>query len=70
MLVVGKASIHTENVSTKTRRNLPLFNGWLVSEIYLCGKMSANLVGGEKRGVNVRIMVCLLTSGTSLGQII
>ena len=49
LLVVRKASIHPENVSTKTRRNLPLFNGWLVSEIYLCGKMSANLVGGEKR---------------------
>ena len=30
--------------------------------------MSVNLVGGERRGVNVKI--CLLTNGTSLGQII
>ena len=29
LLVVGKASIHPENVSTKTRRNLPLFTGGL-----------------------------------------
>ena len=33
-----------------------------------CGKMSVNLVGGERRESNVRI--CLLTNGTSLGQII
>ena len=29
-----------------------------------------NLMGGERRRENVRIRVCLLTSDTSLGQII
>ena len=44
-----------------------------MGEIYLlvlCGKMSTNLVGGERRGANVRIRICLMTIGTSLGQII
>ena len=36
----------------------------------LCGKMPANLVGGERRRANVRIRVCLMTSDTNLGQII
>ena len=42
-----------------------------MGEIYLpvlCRKTSTNLVGGERRESNVRI--CLLTNGTSLGQII
>ena len=54
MLVVGKASVHPENVSMKTRRNLTPFYRWHVGEIYLpvlCGKMSMNLVGRERRGV-------------------
>ena len=41
-----------------------------MGELYLpvlCGKMSVNLVGGERGEVNVRI--CLLTNGTNLGHI-
>ena len=44
-----------------------------MGEIYLpvlFGKMSMNLVGGDRRGANVRIRICPLTSGTSLGQLI
>ena len=44
-----------------------------MGELYLpvlCRKMSANLVGGERRRANVRIRICPLTNGTSLGQII
>ena len=44
-----------------------------MGEIYLpvlCGNMSVNLVGGERRGANVRIRICPLTNGISLGQII
>ena len=70
LLVVGKASIHPEYVPTKTRRNLTLFAGgmWVKSTCQSCRKMSTNLVGGERRWVNVRI--CLMTIGTSLGKII
>ena len=32
--------------------------------------MSVNLVGGERRGADVRIRICLMTIGTSLGKII
>ena len=41
-----------------------------MGELYLpvlCGKMSANLVGGERREAKVRI--CLLRNGTDLGHI-
>ena len=44
-----------------------------MGEIYLpvlCGKMFVNLVGGERRGANVRIRTCPLTNGINLGQII
>ena len=47
------------------------FDGWHVGEIYLpvlCRKMSANLVGGEKMGANVRFRICPLTNSTNLGQ--
>ena len=53
MLVVGKASVHPENVSMKTRRNLNPFYRWHVGEIYLpvlCGKMPMNLVDGKGEG--------------------
>ena len=72
LLVVGKASIHPEYVPTKTRRNLTLFAGgmWVKSTCQSCRKMSTNLVGGERRWVNVRIRICPLANGTSLGQII
>ena len=43
-----------------------------MGEIYLpvvCGKMSADFVGRERRGANVRIRIYPLTNGTSLGQI-
>ena len=38
LLVVGKASIHPENVSTKTRRSLTLFMGgmWVKSTCQSC----------------------------------
>ena len=72
LLVVGNASVHPENVSTKTRRNLTLFTGgmWVKSTCQSCRKMSTNLVGGDRRWVNVRIRICPLANGTSLGQII
>ena len=53
LLVVRKASIHPENVSTKTRRNLTLFMSgmWVKSTYQSCaGKMSMNLVGGDRGG--------------------
>ena len=38
LLVVGKASIHSENVPTKTRRSLTLFMGgmWVKSTCHSC----------------------------------
>ena len=38
LLVVGKASIHPENISTKTRRNLTPFTGgmWVNSTCQSC----------------------------------
>ena len=74
MLVVGKASIHPENVSTKTRRNLILFAGGMQvkSACQSCAGRCPQIwwVGKGGGGANVRIRVCPLTSDTSLGQII
>ena len=44
-----------------------------MGELYLpvvCGKMSTNLVVGERSGANVRIRICPPTNGTNLGHII
>lgn len=44
-----------------------------MGEIYLpvlCGKISVDFMGGERKGANVRIRICPLTNDTSLGQII
>ena len=43
------------------RRNLPVSLVW---------EDVLEFVGWERRGLNVRIRICLLTNGTSLGQII
>ena len=72
LLVVRKASIHPENVYTKTRRNLTFFTGgmWVKSTCQSVWEDVCNLVGGERREANVTIRICLLTHGTSLSQII
>ena len=67
LLVVGKASIHPENISTKTRQNLIFFTGgtWVKfscqSYAERCPRIWWVVKGG---GANVRI--CPLTNGTSL----
>ena len=53
LLVVGKALIHPEKRIYKDKEKFNPFDGWHVGEIYLpvlWGKMSANLVGGERGG--------------------
>ena len=68
MLVVKKASIHPENISMKTRRNLTLFTGGMwVKSIFQQEDVCEFGGWGKERGENIKI--CLLTNGTSLGQI-
>ena len=68
LLVVRKASIHPENVSTKTRRNLTLFTSgmWVNLPASLVWEDVCKFGGWP----NVRIRICPLTNGTSLGQVI
>ena len=53
LLVVGKASIHPENVSKKTRRNLILFTGgmWVKSTCQSCAGRCPQIWWVGKGGV-------------------